>query len=89
MSHKISLTPSGEIFEAQASETILEAAIKAGITIPYGCQNGSCGSCKAKIISGKVFLEGYQSSALHDSEVSEGWTLCCKEIGRASCRERV
>jgi CDP-4-dehydro-6-deoxyglucose reductase, E3 len=80
MSHKISLTPSGEIFEAQASETILEAAIKAGITIPYGCQNGSCGSCKAKIISGKVFLEGYQSSALHDSEVSEGWTLCCKAL---------
>ena len=51
-----------------------------GFTIPYGCQNGSCGSCKSKIISGNVFLEGYQESALNNSELSEGWTLCCKAL---------
>ena len=80
MSYKISLSPSGEIFDAKPSETILEAAIRAGITIPFGCQNGSCGSCKSKIISGNVFLEGYQTSALNNSEVADGWTLCCKAL---------
>jgi CDP-4-dehydro-6-deoxyglucose reductase len=80
MSYKISLSPSGEIFDAKPSETILEAAIRAGITIPFGCQNGSCGSCKSKIISGNVFLEGYQTSALNNSEVVDGWTLCCRAL---------
>jgi len=80
MSYKISLSPSGEIFDAKPSETILEAAIRSGITIPFGCQNGSCGSCKSKIISGNVFLEGYQTSALNNSEVADGWTLCCKAL---------
>ena len=80
MGYKILLSPSGEVFDAKPSETILEAAIRAGITIPYGCQNGSCGSCKSKIISGNVFLEGYQESALNNSELSEGWTLCCKAL---------
>ena len=80
MSYKISLSPSGEIFDAKPSETILEAAIRAGINIPFGCQNGSCGACKSKIISGNVFLEGYQTSALNNSEVADGWTLCCKAL---------
>ena len=80
MSYKISLSPSGETFDAKPSETILEAAIRSGITIPFGCQNGSCGACKSKIISGNVFLEGYQTSALNNSEVADGWTLCCKAM---------
>jgi len=83
MSYKISLSPSGEIFDAKPSETRLEAAIRAGITIPFGCQNGSCGACKSKIISGNVFLEGYQTSALNNSEVADGWTLCCKALATA------
>ena len=80
MTYKILLSSSGETFEAKPSETLLEAAIRAGITMPYGCQNGSCGACKAKILSGKVSLEGYQTSALHNSELAEGWTLCCKAL---------
>ena len=80
MSYKISLSQSGETFDAKPSETILEAAIRSGITIPFGCQNGSCGACKSKIISGNVFLEDYQTSALNNSEVANGWTLCCKAL---------
>ncbi|MDC0423510.1 2Fe-2S iron-sulfur cluster-binding protein, partial [Methylophilaceae bacterium] len=80
MNYKISILPTGEIFDAKPSETILEAATRAGITIPFGCQNGSCGACKSKIVSGNVFLEGYQTSVLNNSEVADGWTLCCKAL---------
>ena len=64
-----------EEFDVKPSQTILEGAIAAGITIPYGCQDGACGSCKGKVISGKFFLNDYQSSALTDSDIKAGMTL--------------
>ena len=39
----------GPIFSVKPSQTILEAAILAGINLPFGCKSGSCGSCKTKI----------------------------------------
>ena len=67
--YKIKIQSSGEEFEIKPSQTILEGAIAAGITIPYGCQDGACGSCKGKIISGKFFLDDHQSSALTESDI--------------------
>lgn len=78
MSHKITIQPDGAIFDLKSSQTILEGAIAAGITIPYGCRNGACGSCKAKVLSGKVHCEEFQQSAMTDDEQENGWTLCCK-----------
>jgi CDP-4-dehydro-6-deoxyglucose reductase len=80
MSYTITVNPSGRTFQAKPSQTILEAAIAAGINIPYECRNGTCGSCKSKLSAGKVMLEGYQQSVLSDSEKAEGWTLCCKAL---------
>lgn len=40
MSHQISVTPSGHKFVAEADETILEAALRQGLTMPYGCRDG-------------------------------------------------
>ena len=77
MSHKITIQPDGVIFDLKSSQTILEGAIAAGITIPYGCRNGACGSCKAKVLSGKVHCEEFQQSAMTDDEQENGWTLCC------------
>ena len=60
--------PSGKTFLIRPSQTILEAAISAGINIPYGCQNGSCGACKAKVINGNVVIDNYQRTVLSDVE---------------------
>jgi CDP-4-dehydro-6-deoxyglucose reductase len=46
--YKIKIQSSGEEFEIKPSQTILEGAIAAGITLPYACQDGACGSCKGK-----------------------------------------
>tara|TARA_Y100000590_G_C15522682_1_gene939982 strand:- start:188 stop:487 length:300 start_codon:yes stop_codon:yes gene_type:complete len=42
-------------FEVHEKESILEAALKQGINLPYGCRNGECGSCIAEIKSGSSF----------------------------------
>ena len=78
MSHKITIQPDNISFELRPSQTILEGAISEGINIPYGCRNGSCGSCKAKILSGKVICEDFQESAMTEQEKNDGWTLCCQ-----------
>lgn len=77
MSHQVSIQSTGHQFEVRPSQTVLEAAIEAGINLPYGCRNGACGSCKGKIISGKVMHDDYQRSAMTDEELAAGNALFC------------
>lgn len=66
-------------FSADASKTILEATIDAGIDPPYSCQGGVCGSCIGRVKEGEVRMASNQ--ILSDSEVAEGLVLTCQ----ASC----
>jgi CDP-4-dehydro-6-deoxyglucose reductase len=68
----------GVEFEIKPSQTILEAAISSGITLPYGCRSGSCGSCKATIIKGEVFHDDIMPGVLTDQDRSEQNFLLCK-----------
>ena len=77
MSHQVTIKNSGHSFDVRPSQTVLQAAIEAGINLPYGCRNGACGSCKAKLVSGKVFHNDYQSSAMSDAELAVGNALLC------------
>ena len=51
---QIAIEPSGRIFSADPDETILAAAIRQGVGLPYGCKDGACGSCKCKKLEGSV-----------------------------------
>ena len=75
--NKVTIKNSGHTFDVRPSQTVLQAAIDAGINLPYGCRNGACGSCKAKLISGKVMHNDYQSSAMSDAELVAGNALLC------------
>ncbi len=75
--HPITVQPSGRSFEAQPSETILGAAIRAGVGLPYGCKDGACGSCKCKKIEGTVVHGEHQAKALSPEEEAAGWVLTC------------
>lgn len=89
--NKVTIKNSGHAFDVRPSQTVLQAAIDAGLNLPYGCRNGACGSCKAKIISGKVMHTDYQSSAMTDAELVAGNTLLCCAMAledlTISCRE--
>ena len=72
MTAQITLTPSGNTFSCNADETILEAAMRQGIGLPYGCRNGACGSCKAKITAGTVDYGNVQERTLRSEERAAG-----------------
>jgi toluene monooxygenase electron transfer component len=44
----------GYEFDALAAERVLYAGLRAGIDLPYECATGTCGTCKAKLLSGRV-----------------------------------
>ncbi|QJR16900.1 CDP-6-deoxy-delta-3,4-glucoseen reductase [Usitatibacter palustris] len=76
-SHEVRLEPSGHTFSVNSGETVLEAALRQGIGLPYGCRNGACGACKSTLVSGELQYGDYQERALHDSEKAAGKALTC------------
>ena len=81
MSFKITIKPSEHTFTTLPDETILEAALREGFTLPYGCRNGACGSCKGKIIEGEIDYGAYQQSALSNEEKAAGMALFPSGLG--------
>ena len=75
---QITVQPSGRAFSAADSETILAAAITAGVGLPYGCKDGACGSCKCKKLSGEVTHDSYSDNALSPKELADGFVLTCR-----------
>lgn len=77
MPNKVVLLPSRDAFEINASDTLLEAALRAGLAINYGCSNGNCGLCKARVISGTAQKIRHQDYVLSDAEKNQGYLLLC------------
>lgn len=75
---QITVQPSGRAFAATDSETILAAAISAGVGLPYGCKDGACGSCKCKKLSGEVTHDSHSDKALSAQELADGYVLTCR-----------
>ena len=75
--HEVRLEPSGHTFTVAPGETILAAALRQGIGLPYGCRNGACGACKGVLRSGELSYDEYQERALHASEKAAGKALTC------------
>ncbi len=76
--HKVTVQPSGHAFEVQEGESILTAALRQDLVLPYGCRNGACGSCKGKILEGRVDYGVHQPKALTDEEKAQGKALFCQ-----------
>jgi CDP-4-dehydro-6-deoxyglucose reductase len=54
MTVSVTIQPSGHSFQAEANETILDSALRHGISLNYNCNNGSCGKCSARLVSGEL-----------------------------------
>lgn len=73
---KIKLYSEIKEIEVEEDETILISALRQGLEPMYNCKMGVCGTCKAKLISGKVTME--ENDALTPEEVEEGFILTCQ-----------
>ena len=77
---QITVQPSGRAFSVDSGETILAAAIRQGVGMPYGCKDGACGSCKCKKLEGEVVHGSHQSKALSAEEEAKGLILTCPAV---------
>jgi len=78
MPHQVTIQPSGHQFIVEEDETILEAALRQGFSLPYGGRNGACGSCKGKVLSGELDYGTHSATALKDEEKAQGRALFCR-----------
>lgn len=77
MTFEIELLPSGRRIACEPDETILQAALRQHVVLPYGCRNGACGSCKATLMAGEVDPGVFQPRALPESDRVLGKVLLC------------
>lgn len=91
MPNQVTIQPGNHTFIAGDDETILDAALREGRVIAYGCRNGACGTCKGTVLAGAVDYGTYQQSALTAAEKRLGLALFCqaKPLGDIviQCRE--
>jgi CDP-4-dehydro-6-deoxyglucose reductase len=73
----VTLRPSGRSFQVEPDETVLQAAIREGVGLPYGCRDGACGSCKSRLLEGQVVHGAHQAKALSAAEEAAGFALPC------------
>ena len=91
MAFNVIIQPSGHSFPVEQDETILEAGIRHGFTLPYSCRDGVCGTCKGKVLQGTVDYGVYQEDTLSDQEKDAGMALFCRARPQSDvvveCRE--
>jgi len=85
MSFNITLVPAQRSFEVMRDEAILPAAIRQGVGLPYGCRDGACGSCKSRLIEGRVIHGAHQLKALSAEEEDAGFILTCCATPQTDC----
>ncbi len=78
MTHQVTIRNTGHGFQAADGESILQAALNAGLVLPYGCRDGACGSCKGKLVEGRIDYGHYSERALAPVERDAGFALFCQ-----------
>jgi ferredoxin len=61
-----------------ANETLLESARRAGLSPPFSCEAGNCGTCMGKLLEGRATMRN--NDALEEDEVDEGYILTCQAV---------
>src|SRR5512139_3612962 len=77
MTAHVQVKPSGHEFFVDGNDSLLEAALRSGLSLDYGCSVGSCGKCKARGVSGQVHRTRHSDYAITAAEKSAGVVLMC------------
>lgn len=76
--YTVRLDGSERTFTVRKGESVLDAALRQGVMLPYSCKNGTCGSCKGLLLEGEVHYPFHPPLALERSEIADGHTLLCQ-----------
>ena len=83
MPHTVNLQSSGKRFDVEDDESVLDAARRAGLALPYSCLAGVCGSCKATLLFGECHYPRNPPSALNAAELARHQVLLCQAVPRS------
>ena len=74
---QVHIKNTGHEYFIEGNNSILEAGLSAGLALNYGCSNGNCGKCKAKLISGEIKKIKPHDYTFSESEKNQNYFLCC------------
>lgn len=77
MTHRVTVQPSGRTFFVEEGETVLDAALRSGLSLSYNCNNGTCGDCRARIVAGEIAAERPHDYVIRQAERDRGTVLLC------------
>ncbi|MGB1110133.1 MAG: CDP-6-deoxy-delta-3,4-glucoseen reductase [Gammaproteobacteria bacterium] len=86
MSYHIDVQPSGQGFDIEPGETVLDAGSRQGVVLHHGCKNGLCGSCKGRVLEGSVSYPDGIPKGLTTEEAEAGTHLFCKTVAESDLR---
>lgn len=84
MTAQVKVRPSGHEFSVEGHDTLLQAGLRAGLKLNYGCGNGTCGMCKVRVTSGQVVKTQSFDYPLSEAEKGQGYTLMCAHTAASS-----
>jgi CDP-4-dehydro-6-deoxyglucose reductase, E3 len=79
---RVSVVSTGSRFPVAPGQTLLDAALAARLNLPHSCKSGSCGACRARLISGEIAYPNGKPLGLSDAETAEGMILLCQAHAR-------
>ena len=85
MPFKVTLKPSGHVFEVAEGQSILQAGLDAGNSMPYSCRTGVCCTCRGTIREGKVDYGFVHETYLPESDKAKGYALLCQAQPLSDC----
>ncbi|MCK5308529.1 MAG: 2Fe-2S iron-sulfur cluster binding domain-containing protein, partial [Zetaproteobacteria bacterium] len=80
MPYTVTIQSSGHQFTVEESESVINAALRQGIVMPYGCRNGACGKCMGTVLSGHVVYDDGRPPALSEKDAANNKALFCQAI---------
>ncbi len=78
MSFKVTVLPSNHQFTVEDGQSVLDAALAADIVLPYSCRNGTCSTCRGKVVSGSYDAGAAPEAILSPDDLAQGYTLFCQ-----------
>ncbi len=79
MAHQVRFVDTGDLFEVESGETVLEAALRSGVELAHECTLGGCGTCRVRVDQGSVTYREFPTG-LTEQEHAEGYALTCQAL---------
>jgi ferredoxin len=76
------IEPAGHFVAVKDGETLLEAALRANLSLPRSCRNGTCRACMCRMVDGEIAYR-VDWPGLTAEEKAEGWILPCVALAQS------